>query len=68
MERRDFLLGSGFAVFAALGEARAANAMPARRWIQRQDDPLGGERLAGGTIRAPLLSFAQSSKPYDATR
>lgn len=29
-------------------------------------DPLGGEHLADGTIRAPLLSFEESSKRYTA--
>lgn len=46
MERRGFLLGSGFAVFALLGEAQAS--IPAQRWIRRQDELARG--LASGTI------------------
>lgn len=32
----------------------------------RAIDPLGGERLADGTIRAPIMSFADSSRRYTA--
>ena len=31
-------------------------------------DPLGGQMLAGGTIRAPLLSFERSMPLYSAAR
>jgi hypothetical protein len=34
------------------------------RYVIQPVDPLGGEHLADGTIRAPLLSFEDSSKRY----
>ncbi len=36
------------------------------RYVIQPVDPLGGEHLADGTIRAPLLSFEESSKRYTA--
>lgn len=39
----------------------------AESYLIQPFDPLGGEHLADGTIRAPLLSFDESMKRYDAT-
>ncbi|HVU19293.1 MAG TPA: hypothetical protein VHE09_01075 [Rhizomicrobium sp.] len=36
------------------------------RYVIQPLDPIGGEHLADGTIRAPLLSFEESSKRYNA--
>lgn len=36
------------------------------RYVIQPLDPLAGERLSDGTIRAPLLTFEQSSKRYTA--
>jgi hypothetical protein len=36
------------------------------RYVIQPVDPVAGERLADGTIRAPLLSFEESSKRYTA--
>jgi hypothetical protein len=36
------------------------------RYVIQPVDPIGGEHLADGTIRAPLLSFEESSKRYNA--
>jgi hypothetical protein len=36
------------------------------RYVIQPLDPLGGEHLGDGTIRAPLLSFEESSKRYNA--
>jgi len=36
------------------------------RYVIQPLDPIAGERLADGTIRAPLLSFEESSKRYTA--
>jgi hypothetical protein len=40
----------------------------AERYLIQPLDPLGGTHLADGTIRAPLLSFEESMKRYDASR
>ena len=36
------------------------------RYIIQPVDPIGGEHLADGSIRAPLLTFEESSKRYNA--